>query len=294
MEIFTHSPLLGTVVELRVDAEPAAAEAADAAAIAEFERLTEVFSTHAPNSELRRWSRGEVDLISTDLRTVLAASEVAHRRSGGAFHPATGAVRQLWLHAEQTGLMPSADRLAAVAGRPLPYRVSEGRVERLGDCSGLDLNAIAKGYIVDRAVAAALVPGVDAVLVNAGGDLRHAGSGSVRVGIEDPARPFDNAPPRWRVELTNAALATSGTARRGFRVGERWLGHVLDPRSGWPVEHTASISVLADDAMTADALATVLGVLPRTEAMAFADRESVACLLVDSDGSAYTSPSWPN
>lgn len=295
MQLFTHSPLLGTVVELQVEAEPAPAERADALTVAEFERLTSVFSTYDASSELSRWARGEIDEVSTDLRTVLAAAAEYHRLSAGAFHPATGRLRRLWQQAELSGTLPAETELAARAAGPLPYQVVDDRVERLSDCTGVDLNAIAKGYIVDQAVGAALtVPEVHSVLVNAGGDLRHAGTGSARVGIEDPARPFDNAPPRWRVQLTNAALATSGDARRGFQVGGRWLGHVLDPRTGWPVEHTASVSVLASDAMTADALATVLGVLPADEATAFAEAHGVAGLLVNASGEAYASPNWPS
>ncbi len=278
-----------------MEADPRQAEQADAVAMAEFERLTQVFSTYLPDSELNRWARDDLEQPSTELRTVLAEAERFHSLSAGAFHPATGGLRKLWLQAEATGEFPSDAELAKLSARPLPYRTAADRVERLADCTGLDLNAIAKGYIVDRALDAVLaVPGIDSALVNAGGDLRHAGAGSVRVGIEDPARPFDNAPPRWRVQLSNAALATSGRARRGFSVNGRWLGHVLDPRSGWPVEHTASLSVLAADAMTADALATVLGVLSPEQAIAFAETKGVACLLVDASGTARASSSWPS
>jgi len=148
---------------------------------------------------------------------------------------------------------------------------------------------------VDRAAhAASMVGGISAVVVNAGGDLRHLGEGSVGVGIEDPAQAFDNAPPRWRVPVSNGALATSGSARRGFTVAGGRLGHVLDPRTGWPVAHTASISVLTSYAMTADALATVLGVLPVAEALRFASDRKIAALLVGADGSVHTSPDWPS
>ncbi len=176
-----------------------------------------------------------------------------------------------WLQAAAEDELPDAAELAdlAAACAALPYTVeATARSRRLGDCSGVDLNAIAKGYIVDRAAAVAFaVDGVDAVMINAGGDLRHHGVGSVLVGIEDPANAFDNAPPRWRVQLTEAGLATSGAARRGFTVAGQWMGHVLDPRTGWPVGHTTSCSVIAADATTADALSTVLGVLLPDEAL---------------------------
>ena len=295
--VATHSPTLGTVVEIRIEAGPDAAITADAAAVAEFERLTEIFSIYEPSSELCRWRRAELDECSAELTEVLAAAQVWNAASGGAFHPAIEPIRHRWLVAAADSKLPDREELAQLAAgcAVLPYTVTDGRVHRIGDCSGVDLNAIAKGYIVDRAAVAALaLPGVDAVMVNAGGDLRHLGEGTVIVGIEDPATGLDNAPVRWRVRLTRAGMATSGGARRGFQVAGQWLGNMLDPRTGWPVAHTTSALVIAADAMTADALATVLGVLPRDEALARAEAEGWACLLVAADGSDRESSAWPS
>ncbi|HEY3337828.1 MAG TPA: FAD:protein FMN transferase [Propionicimonas sp.] len=295
--VATHSPLLGTDVEVRVEAPQDVALDADSAAVDEFERLIAVFSVYDESSELSRWRRGEIDEVSPELTEVLAAAQYWHGASAGAFHPGIAALRRRWLVAMADDELPDRGELAelAAACAELPFTVTDGTVQRLSDCSGVDLNAIAKGYIVDKGCeAASTQPGVDAVMINAGGDLRHRGAGSVLVGIEDPAAPFDNSPPRWRVELSEAGLATSGAARRGFRIGGRWLGHVLDPRTGWPVSHTTSTSVIAPDAMTADALATVLGVLPPAEALSRAEAEQWACLLVAGDGSCTTSPAWPS
>lgn len=288
----TRSPVLGTVVELRLEGPPSATAAAEQAAWTVFERLEQEFSVYRPDSLLCRWRSGTAE-CSADLAAVLSRAAHWWELSGGAFHPATAALTARWRRAETEAALPSDDELAALV-TALPYRVSQTGILRLADCTGVDLNALAKGYIVDQAAAAAAdVPGVDSVVVNAGGDLRHIGTGSVRVGIEDPARPFDNAPPRWRVELCGAALATSGSARRGFRVGDHWLGHVLDPRTGRPVAHTASLSVVAPTAMDADALATLLAVMDVPEALEFATRHQVGCLLVSADGSVHTNSSWP-
>jgi FAD:protein FMN transferase len=289
----TRSPVLGTVVELRLDGDEGATVAAEAAAWAVFERLEQVFSTYRPDSELSRWRSGEIDTCSAELSAVLAAAHYWYGASGGAFHPLTRALTRRWQQAAKDGQLPSSAELAALI-TPLPYAIHEAGPVRAGNCADLDLNAIAKGYIVDQAAEAArAVAGIDSVVVNAGGDLRHRGQGAVAVGIEDPAKPFDNLPARWRVEVSNAALATSGFARRGFRVGERWLGHVLDPRTGWPVAHTASISVIAEDAMSADALATVLGVLEIDQAVELATSRGIGCLLVAQTGEVHVSPAWP-
>ena len=270
------------------------ASAADDAVVAEVQRLDTVFSTYRADSELCRWGRGELDRCSPDLRTVLAAAERWWRFSDGAFHPATGQLRGSWLNAERAARLPTEDELEQLRRPPLPFRVDHAdAVHRVADCTGVDLNAIAKGYIVDRAVAAALaVDGVRSVLVNAGGDLRQAGAGAVDVGIEDPYRPFDNLPPRWRIRIADTALATSGSARRGFRINGQRLGHVLDPASGRPADHVASVSVLAPDALTADALATVFGVWPVARSLAEADRMNLACLIVGADREVSASAGW--
>jgi thiamine biosynthesis lipoprotein len=288
-----RSPVLGTVVELRLEGDDAAFAAAEQSAWAVFERLEQVFSVYRPDSDLCRWRRGELVDGSADLHVVLAAAEQWFHASSGAFHPATAALTARWRLAERDGRLPSHDEVAYLCSA-LPFEVRAGVAEATADCRGVDLNAIAKGYIVDRAAEAAKAHrGIDSVLVNAGGDLRHLGAGSVRVGIEDPALPYDNLPPRWRVDVSNAALATSGSARRGFRIGDQWFGHVLDPRTGWPVTHTTSVSALAADALSADALTTVLGVLAPAEAISFAEREHVACLIVDAAGQSSHSSTWP-
>jgi len=292
------SPLLGTVVEVRgTAADP---DAVEAAVLAELMRLQAVFSVFDPGSDLARWRGGADAAASPDLVAVLARAEELHRCSGGAFHPAAGVLRRRWLAAESEGVVPARAELAGLAAScPLPFRVREGRVERTGDCSGVDLNALAKGYAVDRALAAgwaAAGGGAEAgangasLVVNAGGDLAHRGSGGVLVGVEDPLRAVDNAPPVARVRGAGAALATSGGARRGFRVAGRWFGHVLDPRSGWPVEGVASASVLAADACAADGLATVLLVGGPEPAVACAVASGPDWLLVDDRGRVSAAP----
>ncbi len=130
-------------------------------------------------------------------------------------------------------------------------------------------------------------------MVNAGGDLRHSGDGGVTVGVEDPHEPYDNAPPLCRVHLSDAALATSGSAHRGFRIGDHRFGHVIDPRTGQPVAHTASASVIAPSAQIADAAATVAMVLTPAEALAFADAQGLAALVIAADGAVHRSARWP-
>lgn len=300
--IGVYEPLMGTTVEVRVWAdEELTARAAEAAVVDEVQRLTAVFSGFDANSELCRWARGELDDVSAQLAAALELAQHWFAESDGAFSPVCRALYDRWQRAVAEQRLPEAAELASLAARSagLPFRVRRhagaAYVQRLGDCAAVDLNALAKGYIVDRAAErAAALPGVHSLLVNGGGDLRHLGEGTIMVRIEDPHRPFDNAEPLSRVALHASALATSGSAHRGFSVRERWFGHVLDPRTGWPVQHTASATVIATDAATADAVATIAMVLPSEEALVFADRlDAVAALLVAADGTVHCSSRWP-
>jgi thiamine biosynthesis lipoprotein len=296
-----YHPLLGTNVETRVDAAARSdddaqrlASDAESATVDEMLRLQAVFSVFDASSELCRWRIGAINTPSPELAECLAAAEQWWKASGGAFHPAAARLRALWLAAEADQRLPGDEELADVVSglQELPYVVDEGRVRRTGDCSGIDLNAIAKGYIVDRAVATAMrFPGVVDVLVNAGGDLRHEGDRKLRIGVEDPADRV--GPPATVIELTGGAVATSGSVHRGFQIGGTWYGHVLDPRTGRPVADRPSTTVRAREAMTADAVATVVNVLgwPTAEGVV-ADLADVAVLSVDAAGLVLRGSGW--
>lgn len=288
---------MGTVVEVRVHAaDPDMAARADASVAAEVRRLEHVFSVFDESSELCRWRRGEDFELSTELVELLRMALHWQVAGEGAFNPAAGVLTRAWADAAREDRIPDAVRLADLAASISAPRfgVVGDTVTRVGDCSTLDFNAIAKGFIVDRAVAAAMAgPRVDAITVNAGGDLRHRGNGSLTVGIENPATPYDNAPPLMTVEIADRGLATSGSSRRGFRIGGRRYSHVLDPRTGRPVDHISSATAIAADAATADAIATVAGVLDPPSGAAFTDAlAGAASCVVDAEGTVWRSEGW--
>lgn len=293
----TVQPLLGTVVEVAVTGgSEAQASRVGQRIVAEMDRLEQVFSAFRDDSELNRWKRGEGQPVSGDLCEVMTAAAAWQQLSGGAFNPLVGELSALWAAGERIGRVPSDAELAVVAAsiREPRFEMRGDVPVRLGDCSQMNLNAIAKGYIVDRALGAA--PDVEAVvsiLVSAGGDMAHRGDQPARIGIEHPLRPYDNEPPLAFVQLHNAALATSGGARRGFRIGGRRYSHVLDPRTGQPVDTHASISVIAPTAMEADVLTTVLGALtPHAAVEQLDERDDGGCLIIDPSGKLVMDSTW--
>lgn len=287
-----HAGWLGTVIEITSRATSAdVSDAAHRTVMNEVARLQNVFDAFDPASNLRRWLDG-TEAPLPELVEVLDLAETWRSQGGGAFDPAAVAFTKLWTSAAADDALPTNEVLAAVvtsiatARRPRPPTWAPPDVP-------YELNALAKGWIVDRAVDAAWsTEGLRALTVNAGGDLVHRGPAPIVVGIEDPARPYDNVAPLLAVRLQDGAIATSGSARRGWKVAGRWYPHVIDPRSGRPVDHHASVSVVADDAVTADVLATIIGVLVTDEALTFAEEQRVACCIVGSDRAVHRSAAW--
>ena len=116
------------------------------------------------------------------------------------------------------------------------------------------------GHAADAALAAA---GVTAVVLNIGGDLVIRGAWTEPVNIADPVDDSENSAPIARLLVRNRAVATSGNYRRGVQIGGRFYSHIVDPRTGQPVDHVISSTVIAADPATAGALATAFSVLTR-------------------------------
>jgi FAD:protein FMN transferase len=234
--------------------------------------------------------------VSPELGTVLQQALAWTQLSGGAFHPATEALSQLWREAETSGELPNVQPVLEQLQGPLYTVAQEGEhwtATRLSDLP-LGFNAFAKGLIADRAAEAAFrVPGVRQVLVNIGGDLRVLGPQPVQVGMADPGTLADNAAPLSLVNVCGQGVATSGRARRGFTVNGQWHSHVLDPRSGQPAAHIISASVVAPDSASADVLATIFSILGPQGSLRLADSlPGVACLLVGQHGQVFRNARW--
>lgn len=295
-----YERVLGTSLELQVVApDERVARRVEGAALAEIDRLEAILSGWSATSELARWQgTHDVDVpVSPELAEVLDAAAAWRARTGGAFDPGAQAVVDLLRDGDAAPASPSADAVRALLDalrRPL-WSVDRARgVARRLTRLPVSLDAIAKGYVVHRAAAAAhAVDGVRAVLLNVGGDVEHRGEGAVSVGVADPFAPAENAPLLAVVRLSGEALATSGGYRRSFRSGGRRVSHIVDPRSARPAERVVGASVVAPDCATADALSTAFSVLAPADSVALADAlPGVGCLLVQDDGTVTTSAAW--
>ena len=269
-------PVMGTIAEISVvHRDPQAAERAIDLALAELRWVDRTMTRYADASDVGRANRlAAHDGVLVSAATALVVREALEWASatGGRFDPALARVSELWDVTRRTA--PPAEPLwRRFAGRQL-YRALDveprGAQVRFADPDvGIDLGGIAKGYGVDRAVAALRTGGVTDAVVDAGGDLfamgRSADGDRWRVGIRSPAAP-DTI--QQSAELEDAAIATSGDYFQGFDYGGRRYGHILDGSTGAPrMTPRHSVSVLADRCLTADAAATaVFGLGPEDAA----------------------------
>ena len=161
----------------------------------------------------------------------------------------------------------------------------------------IDLSAVAKGYAVDRVAEALFKAGHADYLVEIGGEVRVHGHNIAevpwRLGIERPQ--IDGRAIHTVVLLTDGSLATSGDYRLYRNLGNHRISHIIDPRNGKPIEHRpASVSVIDELCVRADAYATALLVLGPDEGMRLAEEEGLAVLfLTQGDGGQIVESSSP-
>ncbi|WP_165226447.1 DUF2271 domain-containing protein [Aquisphaera insulae] len=298
---YFHENVMGTSLELRVRAadEPSARRA-ESRVLAEIDRLARVFSSYDPSSEIRRWQSGPPGPahVSHELLDLLAACDGWRERSGGAFDARAEVFTRIWAGAERRGSPPSAPELAAartLLDRPAwRLDMTGATAERLEDVP-ITLNAIAKGWIVERAAVAGLGEGegVRGLVLNVGGDLRAMGDIEANIGMVSPWRDSEGAEPMTTLAVRDRAVATSGQSQRGFRIGGAWYSHIIDPRTGLPAREVVAATVVAPRSADADALATACCVLTPEEGLRLiASVAGAEGLVVDRRGRVTRSPGF--
>jgi len=250
------------------------------AAFARIRQLGAALSDYDPQSELRRLcdtaGEGKAIAVSEDLFRVLARAEEISRRSEGAFDVTVGPVVNLWRRARRTRQLPTPERLQA-ARQLVDYRnirldPQHRTVELVRPGMRLDLGGIAKGYIVDEALAVLKQHGISRVMIEAGGDIGLGepppGKPGWRIGIA-PSAP--GAPPRLTLWLSGTAVATSGDMWQYVEIGDRRYSHIVDPHTGLGLTDHSTVTVVAREGIAADALATAVSVLGPQRGLALID-----------------------
>lgn len=277
--------VLGTSFDLIVKgAGDVAAAIAGQEALREVARLEQVLSNWTPGSEIAALNTSRVHAASPDLFAVISACEAWRRRTSGAFSARTGSLPGQPFDALRHRLANAAD----VTLDPLRRRIHRPEPVLF------DVDALAKGYIVDAALAAArrALPSVYGVLIDIGGDMRVWSAPECadpwRLAVSDLSGA-DNARPLEIVSMRNGALAAS-------RAGPRALTASHPIRCGTDGKLPAGVlgaAATANSAADADALATALVAMDPRSARAFLNSDQEwSGLILNADGRVQTSRSW--
>jgi thiamine biosynthesis lipoprotein len=280
---------MGSPCELRVYASADSdAQGVLEAARSEVLRLEAKYSRYREDSLASRINRSAGDPggieVDTETAQLLDYAEACHRQSGGLFDVTSGILRRAWNL--KSGRLPKQSEIAAllplVGWGKVRWRAPHLVLPQAG--MQLDFGGYVKEYAADRVAAVCRAHGVRHGLVDLGGDLAvigpHPDGAPWRVGIRDPRAPeqaLASLPLAW------GAIASSGDYERAMVVGGVRYGHILDPRTGWPVRGLRAASVVAPHCLVAGSLTTI-AMLKGEQGGAWLESIGAACVYVTERG----------
>jgi thiamine biosynthesis lipoprotein len=263
--------LMGTFVEV-ISSDPRAANIA----FAEIRRIESILSKYRENSELSQLNKNAKMAVSPELFFILNKSYDFWKKSDGAFDVTIGPLMDIWGFTNKDYRLPNTQEikktLRAVGMNKIIFTNKDNVVKFKIREMKLDLGAIAKGYAVDLAVNKLKEAGIKSALVNAGGQIYCLG--------DKFGKPWKVAVrhPRKKgllitLELKNQAVATSGDYEQYFEIKDRRYAHILNPKTGYPAESgVISVTVIAPEGLTADALSTAIFVLGKEKGKKLAEK----------------------
>ena len=299
-DIYQESRLsMGTLVEIKLVAVDAqSAKTALTAAFAEIERIDKLMSFQSADNQLSRINqaagRKRVGIDIELFRFILRAKSYS-KLTKGAFDISIGPLVKLWGFDTEQYRLPGEDEIKThlplvdyrhviVLGMPPALFLNQAGMS-------IDMGGIAKGYAVDRVISILERYGIASAMVNAGGDIRAYGSkpdGDLwKIGIQHPR---DKKRILTSLQIDRQAVVTSGDYERFFIEQEVRYHHILDPATGQPARGCQSVTLVAKEAIAADALATGVFVLGPEEGMKLVESmKDTEAMIVDAEGNISVS-----
>ncbi len=261
-------------------ADEATARSASRAAFDRIARLDSVLSDYDPDSELSRLSHaagGPPVAVGPELFDVLETSREWFDRSGGLLDPTVAPVGRLWRRVRRERKLPDPEKIAAalpLVGMDKLILDPAARTVRLTKPGmRLDVGGIAKGIASQQAIDVLRARGVDRALVAGAGDIVVSGpppgadGWTIGVASLEPSK----RPPEIYLSLKDRATSTSGDAERFVVIDGRRYSHIINPKTGQAIEERASVTVVAPDGATADALETTVYMMGREKGLEWID-----------------------
>jgi len=248
-------------IQLFANSQTQAKQIADLA-IADIQRLEARYSRYRPDSFLSEINRaaavgGSIE-VDTETAGLLDYALTCHEQSDGLFDITSGILRQAWRF--DLGKLPDEETIQYLLKKIGWHKVRWQNPVLEFTVAGMeiDFGGIVKEYAVDRSAASCWSQGIRHGVVNLGGDIKIIGpraDGSPwRIGIRHPRQQNDLLD---MVSLHQGALASSGDYERCILIDGVRYGHILNPKTGWPVKHLAAVSVVSDFCVIAGSASTI-------------------------------------
>jgi len=274
----TYAAMASRCEVLAVCANASEAEEVASLAFHETARIEGKFSRYRDDNIVHAINHCDGKPIRLDDETarLLRYAEQCYELSGGLFDVTSGVLRRAWRF-DGGSARPDVARIRSLVQRVGWHRVEfDGDSIRMAPGMEIDLGGIGKEYAADRVADMLADGGHVGLMVNLGGDIRVLGGMSTdrpwTIGIEDPSNDGQVV---GQVELESGAVASSGDARRFCYVDGIRLGHILDPRTGWPVAGAPHSTTVVSETCTAAGLMATLAMLHGEQAETFLDAQGV-------------------
>ena len=282
-EVVLHGTTMGTTYQVKIivgyfKSTPGLKEKIDN----RLQAIKQSMSTYLPDSEISRFNaiqdtREKLAVSDDFLQVMLAAGDI-YDKTGGAWDGTIKPLVNLWGfgNTRQTHQLPDETEIKKQI-RWIGFQhigiFPEGYLQKKKSTITLDLASIAKGYAVDQVSDLLQTSGIENFLVEIGGEVFASGyrkdGKPWRVGINQPSITASTDDVYQVVPLHNRAMATSGDYRNYFEADGKRFSHIIDPRTGYPVNNgVVSVSIVADNCMFADGLATAIMVMGLEHGMA--------------------------
>lgn len=261
-----------------------------------------MFSNKIEDSEISRINSAGGNPVEVSKETIKLIKKGIYysEMSDGVFDITIAPVSNLWDFKAETPLVPSPEAIAEAVSH-VNYEniiIRDNTVKLTDPHAGIDLGAIAKGYIADRIKDYLEEEGVRHAMINLGGNVLAMGSkldgSDYNIGIQ---KPFDETgEPITSVKISDKSVVTSGIYQRYFKADGKIYHHILDPNTGYPCENNLySLTILTDSSLTADALSTTCFLLGYDRGMKLINQlDNVDAVFITNDNQIHYSKNFQN
>lgn len=266
-------------------------------AIREMERIENEMSEWKEGtyvSKINQNAGREDVVVPAELYNVISAAQKVSELSDGAFDISWAAMRGLWKFTKGEERVPSLEEISGklpfLNYKDIELNETKSTVFLKRQGMAIGLGGIAKGYAVDKAMDILVKQGITNAIVKSGGDMRIQGTNNGMawdIGIQHPR---DKNKVLAALHLSNISVSTSGDYERFFIKDGVLYHHIINPKTGMPARGCMSVTILAPDTMTSDALSTAVFVLgPEKGMQLIQGLPGIEGIIVDSNGKIHSS-----